>query len=208
MQKSRRDFLQRWVPFVALAAVPGGVHAALFTPRQSAGPFYPPQLPLDDDNNLVQVAGQDTVAKGAITDLTGRLLDGSGQPQSGVRIEIWQCDAHGRYRHPHDPGRSPLDPGFQGIGHTVTDRQGRYRFLTIKPVPYPGRTPHIHVVVDPTGERPFVTQLYVAGEPGNAHDFLYRQIPAEQRDRVTTDFVRSALSGVEFQARWDIVLGG
>lgn len=191
---------------MTVAAIPGGVHAALFTPRQSAGPFYPPQLPLDDDNDLVHVAGQDTAAKGAVTDLAGRLLNGRGQPLSGVRIEIWQCDAHGRYRHPHDSGRLPIDPGFQGIGHTVTNNQGRYRFLTIKPVPYPGRTPHIHVVVDPAGERPFVTQLYVAGEPGNAGDFLYRQIPMEQRNRVTVDFVRSSLPGVEFQARWDIVL--
>ena len=201
MPNSRRDFLRRWAGFAVAAVVPGGVYSALLTPRQSAGPFYPPQLPLDDDNDLVHVAGQNAVAKEPITDLTGRLLDGNGQPLPGMRIEIWQCDASGRYRHPHDPGRPSIDPGFQGIGHTLTDGEGRYRFLTLKPVPYPGRTPHLHVAVYPTGERPFVTPLYVAGEPRNAHDFLYDQVPVDRRSRVTAEFVRATLPGTEFQAR-------
>ncbi|HCB12364.1 MAG TPA: intradiol ring-cleavage dioxygenase [Gammaproteobacteria bacterium] len=209
MQKSRRDFLQRWAGFAAAAAAPGWVHAAMLTPCQTAGPFYPPQLPLDNDNDLVHAAGSNTVAKGTITDLSGRLLDPNGNPLQGIRIEIWQCDANGRYRHPRDSGRQPVDPGFHGIGHTLTDGEGRYRFLTIKPVPYPGRTPHIHVAVYPKSEQPFITQLYVAGEPRNARDFLYDQVPAEKRHLVTAEFVRAAaaLPDAELQARWDIVLG-
>lgn len=207
MQKDRRDFLQRLAGFAAIAATPGGVQALLQTPRQTAGPFYPPRLPLDDDNDLAHVVGHGAVAKGQLTDLGGRLLDRNGKPLAGMRIEIWQCDANGRYRHPRDLGRQPLDPGFQGIGHTLSDSEGRYRFLTIKPVPYPGRTPHIHVAVYPNGERPFITQLYVAGELRNAGDFLFNRVPVESRSLVTAEFVHSALPNAEFQARWDIILG-
>jgi len=182
------------------------------TPRQSAGPFYPTELPLDDDNDLVHVAGSDAPAKGQATDLTGRLLDVNGRALPDTRIEIWQCDANGRYRHPRDPGRQQPDAGFQGFGHTTTDAAGRYRFLTIRPVPYPGRTPHIHVAVYPSGGQPFVTQLYVAGEARNADDFLYQRIPPEQRPLVTAEFGRTGSDrtgdGVAaLQAHWEIVLG-
>lgn len=207
MHATRRDFLKRLTGLGVAFAAPSWLGAAALTPRQSAGPFYPPELPLDDDNDLVHVTGQARPAEGQITDLAGRLLDRNGRPLRDVRIEIWQCDANGRYRHPHDPGRQAIDPGFQGIGHTLTDGEGRYRFLTIRPVPYPGRTPHIHVAVYPDGERPFVTQLYVAGEARNAGDFLYRRIPAESRHLVTAAFEPAEIAGAELRARWDIVLG-
>ena len=190
---------------LAAATLPAA--AAMLTPRQSAGPFYPSELPLDDDNDLIHVAGQSAVARGQPSDIQGRLLDSNGSPLSDMRIEIWQCDANGRYRHPRDPGRRAIDPGFQGFGHTVTDAQGRYRFLTIRPVPYPGRTPHIHVAVYPPGQRPFVTQLYVAGEAQNADDFLYRRIPVEKRPLVTAAFEPASTGDAEFSASWDIVIG-
>lgn len=190
-----------------LAAASATATAALLTPRQSAGPFYPVELPLDDDNDLIHVAGQPKVARGQAAHVHGRLLDTNGNPLQGTRIEIWQCDANGRYRHPRDPGRREIDPGFQGFGHTTTDDQGRYRFLTIRPVPYPGRTPHIHVAVYPRGERRFVTQLYVDGEARNAGDFLYQRIPVEKRPLVTAAFEPTASAGAELSARWDIVMG-
>lgn len=176
------------------------------TPRQSAGPFYPTEIPLDDDNNLVRFHDGKT-ARGEVSDLFGKLLDSNGQPLSGVRIEIWQCDANGRYRHPRERGPNPIDPAFQGFGHAVTDEQGRYRFRTIKPVTYPGRTPHIHVAVRPEGDRPLVTQLYVAGEPGNERDFLYRRIPAEKRHLVTAGFSTGEDPNDALIAEWDIVFG-
>ena len=203
----RRVFLQRLATATAVAAAPSWAASALLTPEQTAGPFYPPELPLDDDNDLVHVAGQEKPAQGLKTDLTGRILDRNGTPLDDVRIEIWQCDANGRYRHPRDPGQQPIDPGFQGIGHTVTDAAGRYRFLTIRPVPYPGRTPHIHVAVYPKGEPPFVTQLYVAGESRNEEDFLYRRIATESRHLVTVPFEPVSGAAHELQATWDIVLG-
>ena len=207
MVRNRRVFLQRLATATALAAAPVWASAALSTPDQPAGPFYPEELPLDDDNDLVHVTGQDAPALGSKTDLTGRLLDLNGRPLGGARIEIWQCDANGRYRHPRDPGHQPIDPGFQGIGHTVTNAKGDYRFLTIKPVPYPGRTPHIHVAVFPDGEPPFVTQLYVEGEPRNDEDFLYRRIPAERRHLVTVPFQPARGTDHDLKATWDIVLG-
>lgn len=206
MFKTRRRFLKSAGGLIAANLLPASAAAALLTPRQPAGPFYPPEPPLDDDNDLVHVRGREQVARGQISDLRGRLLDRNGEAVEGARIEIWQCDANGRYRHPRDNGRAAIDPGFQGFGHTQTDRGGAYRFLTIRPVPYPGRTPHIHVAVLAPGETPFVTQLYVAGEARNAEDFLYRRIPPERRERVTAAFVATDSADAPWQARWDIVL--
>jgi protocatechuate 3,4-dioxygenase beta subunit len=183
----------------------GALHT---TPRQTAGPFYPVDVPLDDDNDLVRVRGQDRPASGMITELTGRIVDRNGQALDDLRIEIWQCDVNGRYRHPRENADRPIDPGFQGFGHTISDTRGRYRFRTIRPVPYPGRAPHIHVAVyPPEGEVPFVTQLYVAGDPRNEGDFLYQRVPGDLRPLVTTEFIPTPSGGDTLTAQWDIVLG-
>jgi protocatechuate 3,4-dioxygenase beta subunit len=204
---TRRRFLQGTTGLLAIHSAPVLAGLRGLTPRQPAGPFYPEELPLDNDNDLTQVAGQEQPASGQITDLGGRILDQNGRPLDGLRIEIWQCDANGRYRHPRDSGDRPIDPGFQGIGHTVTDKLGRYRFRTIRPMPYPGRTPHIHVAVFPEGERPFITQLYVAGELRNSSDFLYQRVPEASRHLVTTEFSPSGAADADFTASWDIVPG-
>jgi protocatechuate 3,4-dioxygenase beta subunit len=180
----------------------------LATPVQSSGPFYPAELPLDDDNDLTHVAGRDAVASGLLTELTGRVQDLNGRPIADARIEIWQCDANGRYRHPGDPGQAMRDENFQGHGHTVTDAAGRYRFRTIRPVPYPGRTPHIHMAVFAPQSTPLVTQLYVQGEPRNAGDFLFNRVPMERRHLVQAEFLATDQAGVELQASFDLVVGG
>jgi protocatechuate 3,4-dioxygenase beta subunit len=159
----------------ALLASPA-LAALVPTPRQTPGPFYPPDLPLDSDNDLVRVAGRGNPALGTVTHVAGRVLDLGGRPIAGAEVEIWQCDANGRYLHPADPGRKPRDDGFQGYGRTLTDTAGGYRFRTIRPVPYPGRTPHIHFGVRAPGLPPLVTQMYVAGEPLNATDFIFNAI--------------------------------
>jgi protocatechuate 3,4-dioxygenase beta subunit len=152
------------------------------------------------------VRGQPTGARGTYADVTGRILDVNGRPLAGVRVEIWQCDANGRYHHPRDHG-GELDPGFQGFGHTRTDAEGRYRFRTIRPVPYPGRTPHIHFAVLAPGAPAFTTQLYVKDEPSNAGDFVFNHIPVERRHLVLAEF--APVSGsARLSARFDIVLGG
>lgn len=188
------------------AGASGAVAALIPTPRQTTGPFYPDTLPLDDDNNLTEVAGKTGKAKGIISDVSGRIVDINGNPLRNLRIEIWQCDANGRYRHPRENASRPVDEKFQGHGFTLTNLQGLYRFRTIRPVRYPGRTPHIHVAVFPAGERPFITQLYIAGEKRNDTDFLYNDIPGDKRHLVTAEFKPSNTPAAEQQALFDIIL--
>ena len=176
------------------------------TPTQSAGPFYPDQLPLDRDNDLIRINDGEP-AKGVISNVYGRVLDRNGAPVPQARVEIWQCDANGRYHHQGDPVDAALDPNFQGFGTTTTDADGRYRFRTIKPVPYPGRTPHIHFKVKGGAFDDLTTQLYVAGHPLNAEDWLYRNVGSpEMRRLVEADFVASSSDSAELEAQWDIVL--
>ena len=128
------------------------------------------------------------------------------RPLAGLRVEIWQCDTNGRYRHPRDTGGPDEDPNFQGFGHTVTDAEGRYRFRTIRPVPYPGRTPHIHAAVFQEADRPFVTQIYVAGEPLNQRDGLFMRVPEALRPLLLADFVAADDPVAELAAEFDFVL--
>ena len=174
---TRRRLVLGATGLLAAYALPGLAGLRHPTPSQPAGPFYPAERPLDDDSDLTRVQGQERPAQGRISDVGGRILDRNGRPLSDLRIEIWQCDANGRYRHPRDSGDRPIDPAFQGLGHTVTDEQGRYRFRTIRPVPYPGRTPHIHAAVFPAGERPFITPGgKFAGDIVQLHRFAEPQL--------------------------------
>ncbi len=204
---TRRRLLLGTAAMLGAAPLLGLAGALSPTPRQTAGPFYPAELPLDDDNDLTQVAGQPGRAAGQISDLGGQVLDTSARPLPGLRVEIWQCDANGRSRHPLERGTAPIDPRFQGHGHSVTDADGRYRFRTIRPVPYPGRTPHIHAAVLLPGERPLITQIYVDGEARNAEDFLFRQVAAERRHLLVAAFVPADGADSELSARFDFVLG-
>lgn len=171
MKVSRRTFLSH-VTGLCLASTAHAIETRL-TPRQSLGPFYPRTLPLDSDADLTQVAGKEGQASGAITNLYGQVRDESGDVVPNALIEIWQCDAFGAYHHPLAGGG--VDPFFQGYGKAVTDAEGRYRFRTIRPVPYPGRAPHIHVKITHKKQE-LVTQIYVQGEPANERDFLLNAI--------------------------------
>jgi len=176
------------------------------TPRQSTGPFYPNQLPLDDDNDLVQITGREQSARGTVTHMHGQVLDVNARPIPNARVEIWQCDANGRYHHERDNRDAAPDPGFQGFGHNISNANGEYRFRTIKPVAYPGRTPHIHYKVIVPGAAAFTTQMYVAGEPQNTEDFLYRRLGAQEREQVTVALKPNKTNN-EFAGRFDIVVG-
>jgi protocatechuate 3,4-dioxygenase, beta subunit len=169
----RRRMLEVLAGGAAGYALSGTARAAMLppTPPQTAGPFYPLSFPPDMDNDLVQISGHAGVAKGTVTYVSGRVLDESGRAVSGARVEIWQCDANGRYHYVNDGRSDPArDENFQGYGRTLTGEEGGYRFRTIRPVPYPGRTPHIHFAVSGPGFPRFVTQMYVAGEPLNERD--------------------------------------
>ncbi|MES2756302.1 MAG: protocatechuate 3,4-dioxygenase [Pseudomonadota bacterium] len=178
----------------------------LATQRQTEGPFYPDKLPLDQDNNLVNIAGHRAAAAGEVTDLTGRILDLDGKPLGGVTIEIWQVDNNGHYIHSGDAGAGN-DPNFQGFGRFETGQGGAYRFRTIKPVPYPGRTPHIHVKLSKGGRELLTTQMYVQGHPLNERDGVLRSVrDARQRAALMVPFVPSRERPNELAARFDIVL--
>ena len=160
------------------------------TPAATEGPFYPtPSMRFADaDNNLVKIAGVVEQAGGKVVALKGRVLDSKGAPVEGARVEIWQCDANGRYLHTGDRQRFARDPAFQGFGHVVTGTDGAYAFRTILPVPYPGRTPHIHVKVIHDG-RELTTQFYIDGHKQNAGDFLFQRMSADQQKAVSMAFV-------------------
>jgi protocatechuate 3,4-dioxygenase beta subunit len=192
---------------LACAAQPVSAQGLVVTPRQTEGPFYPDRLPLDQDNDLTRVAGRPAASAGEVTDLSGRIVDVRGQPLRGVTIEIWQVDSHGHYIHTADAG-SGNDADFQGYGRFETGQDGAYRFRTIKPVPYPGRTPHIHVKLQKGGRELLTTQLYVQGHPLNERDGILRSIrdPA-QRAALLVPFVPGRERPGELAARFDIVLG-
>ncbi len=179
--------------------------AASATPPASEGPFYPTSsMRFDDvDNDLVKIAGQVEQAGGEIVQLRGRVLDRAGKPQAGVRVEIWQCDVNGRYLHRGDFGWTSRDKAFQGFGHSLTDETGHYRFRTIKPVPYSGRTPHIHVKLLRDGRELLTTQFYLPDHPDNARDWLFQRIPQDRREQVTMPFDGA---GAEPVADLDIVV--
>lgn len=182
--------------------------AMAVTPVQTEGPFYPrpEDLPGDRDADLVRVAGAVKQAGGRILHLTGSVTGRDGAPLAGALVEIWQCDANGRYLHGRDWSLfRDRDPDFQGYGKTLTGPDGRYAFRTIKPVPYPGRTPHIHFKVrDPRGGAVLTTQMYVAGEGQNDADTLYRYLSADQRKALTVALTEGA--GGELEGDFRIVL--
>src|SRR5262249_30053496 len=129
------------------------------------------ELPADSDNDLIHVSGRQGTAKGTVTYISGHILDRDGRPISGARVEIWQCDANGHYHYVRDNRvGAPPDENFQGYGQTLADTAGASRSRTIRPVPYPGRTPHIHFAVSAPDVPRFITQMYVAGEPQNERD--------------------------------------
>ena len=190
MPKSdRRAFLKASAASVAGVALPGPVAAALRTPSAAEGPFYPSQSMrfADVDNDLVKILGAVREAGGEIIEITGRVMDRSENPIAGARVEIWQVDTNGRYLHTGDDQATARDPAFQGFGHDITGPDGIYRFRTIKPVSYPGRTPHIHVKVF-TDDRELTTQFYIAGHPENSKDGLYRRISKRKRKQVEMVF--------------------
>jgi protocatechuate 3,4-dioxygenase beta subunit len=212
---SRRHFLKSSAAAAGALGVAAFTTAGVFaqelvrTPAQTEGPFYPDRLPLDTDNDLIIVNNSITPAVGEITHLSGRIRSANGSPIRNALVEIWQVDHAGAYLHSRSGNRARRDSHFQGFGRFLTSSTGEYYFRTIKPVPYPGRTPHIHFKVKVRGRPDFTTQCYVRGERRNAQDFILNAIrDARARESVIVDFaaVRGSRIG-ELAARFDIVLG-
>jgi protocatechuate 3,4-dioxygenase, beta subunit len=210
MPFNRRGFLGSLALGTAAFVTPGAFADELVrTPRQTEGPFYPNKLPLDTDNDLIIINDNLTGAVGEITHLSGRLLDHKGDPLKDTVIEIWQVDNHGAYIHTADTDHDERDANFQGFGRFTTGSTGEYYFRTIKPVPYTGRAPHIHVKLKKGGKELLTTQFYVKGCEHNERDGIYRSIrDPKARASVTADFVPIPGSKIgELAAKVDVVLG-
>ncbi len=190
---SRRALLVRSAGLVAATAAPAWLSPARAqgqplrpTPSQTEGPYYPVAFPADTDADLLR-NGTAAYGKGQPAWITGTVTDTRGTPLAGGVVEIWQCDQDGHYHHPGDGGRA--DPAFQGFGKVALGKDGRYRFRTLKPTPYSGRTPHIHVKVRLAGQELLTPQFYVQGDPGNARDFLWRRLGEDGQAALTRPFV-------------------
>ena len=202
---------RRWLggaAAVGLSLAAGSALGLAKTPRQTTGPFYPYDHALETDADLVQVGGRSTLARGVIAHLGGVVTDHRGRAVPGAVVEIWQCDANGRYHHPRDRRNRPLDENFQGYGRSRTGADGGYRFRTIEPVSYSGRAPHIHFTIRGPGFEPLVTQMYVDGAPENAGDWILNRVrDPVRRASIVVPFEPHPQLPAQRVARFDIVLG-
>ena len=178
------------------------------TPSQTVGPFFHLGLTRPEWGDLTR--GNPAGERIAIE---GRVIDGDGAPVPDAMIELWQANAAGRYNHPDDhQDDKPLDPNFHGFGRVATDAEGRFRIVTVKPGPVPGRgnalqAPHINLAVFARGMLIHLfTRIYFDGEPGNAADPLLASIENEAV-RLTL-VARRAAEGSPKSYRFDIVLQG
>lgn len=201
---------------VALPMAWRPARAATVLPPMTEGPFYP--LPAwrergpfagdwDADLTRVQRAGRVRTAAGEHLGLELAVRDSAGRAIDGAQVEIWQCDTRGRYRHPRD-GATPaeVDEGFQGYGEARTAAGGVVAFRTIRPAPYAGRTPHIHVKLRHASFGEVTSQLFVEGDAGNAADFLWRRLDAAERTALAIRLQASTEAGLRWQARHTLVL--
>lgn len=207
--QSRRTLLR------SLLLTTGGIitsdiyaEALVLTPRCTEGPYYPDHLPLEQDNDLARISGG-TPAGGVITEFGGRLLDVDGKPLKEHVIELWQADVNGCYIHSRGEQRGKKrDDKFQGYGTFTTNEKGEYRFRTIKPGLYTGRTIHWHVAVKKGDRRLLTTQLCIAGVSQNDGDMVLNGVrDVAQRLSIIREFKPKDQDAKELLGTWDIVLG-
>lgn len=207
---NRRVFLSRVALGAAAFSAAGAFAEELVrTPAQTEGPFYPDKLPLDTDNDLLVINDSITSAVGEVTYLSGRILDSKGSPIRNAMVEIWQVDNNGAYLHSGTNNREKRDSNFQGFGKFLTGSSGEYLFRTVKPVPYPGRTPHIHFAIKLKGQPKFTTQCYIKDHPNNPRDGILNSIRDEKAKAsilVPFDPIPNSRIG-ELAAKFDVVLG-
>jgi protocatechuate 3,4-dioxygenase beta subunit len=183
---NRRNFIKSGFVGGAFSLFASSVYAASPTPEEIEGPFYPVLAQKDKDFDLTRIEGTQGVAKGKIIIMHGKILDTNGKPVEDAMIDLWQANAAGRYRHPRDPNKAPLDPNFQGWAIVPSGKGGKFRFKTIYPGSYPAsptwkRPPHIHYKVIKGGYVELITQMYFPGHELNGPDLLLRRKSKDER---------------------------
>jgi protocatechuate 3,4-dioxygenase alpha subunit len=173
------------------------------TTWQTVGPFFRIGLQWLDQNNLAAEG-----VTGERVTIQGRVLDGDGIGISDAMLELWQANARGKYAHPEDTQAKLLEAGFAGYGRVPTDRDGNFRFTTIKPGPVPGpdgkdQAPHILVSVFMRGLlRRLVTRIYFPDEPGNGADFVLNLVEPQRRSTLVAKRVSPGV------LEWNVALQG
>lgn len=188
---SRRSFVKGALVGGLVGSMSSIVRASYFpklnlTPPEIEGPFYPIIAQKDKDFDLTSIEGRAEIAKGQVIMIEGQVLDASGTPVPDSSVEIWQANAAGRYNHPHDPNKAPLDPNFQGWAIVPSGENGRFRFKTVYPGTYPAsknwiRPPHIHFKVTKLGYIGLITQMYFPNHPLNKKDLLLNRKGIEEQ---------------------------
>jgi protocatechuate 3,4-dioxygenase beta subunit len=185
-------------------------------PAERSGPVFGPESVGELDHDLTRQHGGEPLGERIV--VHGRLLDSGGRPVRDSLVEVWQANAAGRYAHAVDRHPAPLDPNFTGAGRCLTDSEGRYRFVTVKPGAYPWgnhhnawRPAHIHFSLFGTAfsER-LVTQMYFPGDPLFEHDPIFNSVrdPEARRSLVCAFDLEKTVPEWALAYRFDIVLGG
>ena len=213
---SRRKVVGQIGAAVGLAVTGDAVAGALRpTPRQIEGPFHPHDGQLDLDADLTRVEGQSGTAEGEAIIVGGRVTGVDEKPVRNALVNVWQCNHHGRYAHPDDLNPAPLDPNFQGWALIRANDEGRYRFKTVKPAPYPldafapdlgYRCRHIHFNVSRDGYDELTTQMYFSGDPLTEDDVLLKNLPRELWPLLVIESAEDEETGLPYY-EFNIVLG-
>ena len=209
LRLSRRTFAGAGLASAGLVLATGAraFESRPLTAESPMGPFFPLDMPSDSDADLTWLKGHAQRAAGQVIEVRGRVLDLKGNPIAGARLDLWQANAAGRYAHPADIAKAPLDPHFQGFASIVSDAKGDWRIVTIKPGGYDSpighRPPHIHFDIRGKTHRN-VAQLYFSEDAeANARDTLYKALGDQA---VTSVALRDARDPGKYA--WDIVLMG
>ncbi|PYU02419.1 MAG: protocatechuate 3,4-dioxygenase subunit beta [Acidobacteria bacterium] len=186
------------------------------TLSERTGPVFGQDMVRESDRDLTAQHAEEPLGERIV--VSGRLLDEGAKPVRGALIEVWQANAAGRYKHKMDQHHAPLDPNFSGFGRTLTDAEGRYKFISIKPGAYPWgnhanawRPAHVHFSIFGAGLLSrLVTQMYFPGDPLLAYDPIYNCIPDEKAKQGLISMFDWENTSPEFALgyRFDIVLRG
>jgi len=204
---NRRNFIKSGVVGGAFGLLAGYAEAGDSTPTEIEGPFYPVLPQKDKDFDLTKIDGRKGIAKGKIIFIHGQVLDTDGKPIEDATVDLWQANAAGRYRHPHDSNKAPLDPDFQGWAIVRSGKEGKFCFKTIYPGSYPAspgwqRPPHIHYQVSKKGYIELLTQMYFPGHELNGPDLLLKRKNKAERKMM----IASQVQGDPVTYEYNIVL--